>query len=90
MHQEHHRASASPIKASPAAASDPAVLLAAPVNGADPVPWGATGVIGVPVAEGPEDPAPEPATEPDEPVPVGNGAPVPVANPVEPATPEEL
>lgn len=51
---------------------------------------GAAGEIGEPVADG-FDPTPE--TEgpgPDEPVPVGNGAPVPVANPVEPATPEEL
>lgn len=101
MDQEIHMVTASPTTAKPAAANDPMVLLAAPVKGAEPVPFGATGVIGEPVAEGP-DPAPEPVTmpdpdpepeepeEPDEPVPVGNGAPVPVANPVGPAIPEEL
>lgn len=71
-----------------AAANDPTVLLAPPVNGALPpalpVPMGADGLIGEPVAPGP-DPAP-----PDEPVPVGLGAPVPVANPVDPATTDEL
>lgn len=72
-----------------AAANDPTVLLALPVNGALPpalpVPMGADGLIGEPVAPGP-DPAP-----PDgEPVPVGLGAAVPVANPVEPATTDEL
>lgn len=81
MHQEIHKASASPSRAKPAAAKEPTVLLAAPVNGEEPVPIGAAGEIGDPVADGPD---PDPV--PDEPVPVGNGAPVPVANPVEPVT----
>lgn len=63
------------------------------MNGALPAPpvlVGPTGVIGEPVADG-FDPAPEPeGPEPEEPVPIGYGAPVAVANPVEPAAPEEL
>lgn len=80
MYQEIHKASTSPTRAIPAAAKDPTVRLAAPVNGDEPVPIGAAGAIGDPVADGPD-----PDPEPEEPVPVGNGAPVPVANPVEPA-----
>lgn len=84
-----YKVSVRPTMARAAAANEPTVLLALPVKGALPpalpVPMGADGLIGEPVAPGP-DPAP-----PDgEPVPVGMGAPVPVAKPVEPATPEEL
>lgn len=91
MDRSLHKASARPKTAKAAAANDPTVLVAAPVNGALPVPalpvpLGPTGVIGEPVA-----PEPDPTPEPDgEPVPVGAGAPVPVANPVEPAAPEVL
>lgn len=86
-----HRTIARPTRARPAAAKDPMDLLAAPVNGALPVPLGATGEIGEPVADGP-DPAPELELGPlpDDPVPVGLGTPVPVANPVGPVAPEEL
>lgn len=89
--QVTHRATARPRRARPAAAKDPIDLLAAPVNGAPPVPMGALGEIGEPVADGP-DPAPEPEREPlpDGPLPVGLGIPVPVANPVGPASPEGL
>ncbi len=80
-----HRASARPKTATAAAANEPTVLVAAPVNGALPGPLGEVGVIGEPVA-----PGPDPAPPEGEPAPVGAGAAVPVANPVEPATPDEL
>ncbi|KAL8849958.1 MAG: hypothetical protein Q9221_005064 [Calogaya cf. arnoldii] len=76
--------SASPTIARAAAADEPTVLLALPVKGALPpalpVPIGADGLMGEPVAAPPD----------EEPVPVGMVTAVPVANPVEPATIDEL
>ena len=71
------------------AAKEPMFFVAAPVNlGGDvdpPGPFVAEGLMGEPVAERPvAEPAPEPEGE------VPEGAAVPVAKPVEPATPVEL
>lgn len=84
-----YNATARPAIAITTTAQDPVFFVAAPVNlgGFEdpPGPWVAEGTIGKPVANGP---VAEPAPEPDGEVPVG--AAVPVAKPVEPATPVEL
>lgn len=89
-----HKATAIPATAIRPAATEPKFFVAAPVKPAepaDPVFDGVAGAMGDPVAAAPEpDPAPatpEPVAAPD--VPVAIGA-VPVANPVDPATPVEL
>ena len=76
------------------AATEPTFFVAAPVKlDPDPVFDGETGVIGEPEAEPEPEPDPEPdpelELEPEPALPVAKGpdAPVPVANPVAPATP---
>lgn len=90
--QAIQRATAIPATARSPAATDPMFFVAAPVKPAapaDPVFDGTTGAIGDPVAPAPE-PEPKPEAAPDAAdVPVAIGA-VPVANPVDPATPVEL
>lgn len=87
-----HRAIAIPATARSPAATEPAFFVAAPVKlDPDPVFDGETGVIGEPEAPpkpGPK-PGPEPELEPEPAAPVAKGpdAPVPVADPVAPATP---
>ena len=92
---DDHRARATPATARRPAATDPTFLVAAPVNlaldGLVAVPV-AAGAMGEPVAAGEEAPgAPGDPGLPGEAgeVPVATGA-VPVANPVEPATADEL
>lgn len=95
--QTFHRATAIPATAKSRAATEPIFFVAAPVKPAAPaapVFDGATGAIGdpVPAAPAPEPvpaPEPEPEPEPEPAVPVTTGA-VPVAKPVDPATPVEL
>lgn len=91
-----HRAIAIPATARSPAATEPTFFVAAPVKLVpDPVFDGETGVIGEPeaVPDTEPEPAPEPEPEPEPelelPAPVAKGpdAPVPVANPVAPATP---
>ena len=92
-----HRATAIPATARRPAATEPIFFVAPPVKPTEPVFEAVAGVIGDPVAAPEPDPVPEaapdpePAPEPEEApeVPVAIGA-VPVANPVEPATPVEL
>ena len=87
--QKFHNATARPAIAMTTAAKEPMFFVAAPVNLGGlvdpPGPLVAEGLMGEPVADGP---VAEPAPEPDGEVPVG--AAVPVAKPVEPATPVEL
>ena len=84
-----HRAIAIPATARSPTATEPTFFVAAPVNlGPDPVFDGETGVIGEPEATPDPEPEPEAEPEPEPPAPVAKGpdAPVPVANPVAPAT----
>ena len=87
--QKIYKTTARPATAITTAAIEPIFFVAAPVNLGGvvdpPGPLVAEGLMGEPVAEGP---VAEPAPEPDGEVPVG--AAVPVAKPVEPATPVEL
>ena len=94
----NHRAMAIPATARSPAATEPTFFVAAPVKLAlDPVLDGETGVIGDPEAVPEPEPEPEPEPDPDPdpelapeaeaPVAKGPDAPVPVANPVAPATP---
>lgn len=95
--QSIHRATAIPATAKSPAATEPMLVVAAPVKPADPADFafeGATGAIGDPVAAAPKPalaPEPEPklalAFEPE--VAVAIGA-VPFANPVDPAAMVEL
>ena len=97
----NYSAIAIPATANRPAATEPAFLVAAPVKlDPDPVFDGETGVIGEPDPETDPKPDPEPDPKPEpepelEPGPVapvarGPDVPVPVANPVAPATPLEL
>ena len=86
----NHRAMAIPATARSPAATEPTFFVAAPVKLAlDPVLDGETGVIGDPEAVPEPEPEPDPELAPEAEAPVAKGpdAPVPVANPVAPATP---
>jgi len=92
-----HRATAIPATAKSPAATEPILVVAAPVKPADPADLvfeGATGAIGDPVAAAPKpkltpEPEPKPALVLEPEVAVAIGA-VPVANPVDPAAMVEL